>query len=296
MPPPPHILLFGSTGQIGHALQRPLGRLGSVDALARADADLTDAAALRTAVREHAPDVIVNAAAYTAVDQAEEEPERAEAINATAPGVLATAAAEHGAWLVHYSTDYVFDGTQRTPYTETDPTAPLGVYGRTKRDGEAALQEAGGRHIILRTSWVYSHRRSNFLRTMLRLADTHDRLTVVNDQVGCPTWAGWIAAATAHIVETLLTRDTSAADSGLYHLSSSGHTSWYGFACAIFEQVGKDVHVEPIPTASYPTPAERPRYSVLNTSSVTQTFNLRIPTWQQQLAACAHHMDAAPGP
>jgi dTDP-4-dehydrorhamnose reductase len=280
------ILLLGATGQIGHALHRTLPALGTVYAPPRADVDMETPDALRRVVERTAPDAIVNAAAYTAVDQAEEEPERAETINCTAPGILAAAAAARNAWMVHYSTDYVFDGTKRSPYTEEDPTAPLGVYGRTKRDGEAALQASGSKHLILRTSWVYSLRRSNFLRTMLRLADERDHLSVVDDQVGSPTWAEWIADATAQILEKVLGRDDSAASSGLYHLSSRGQTSWYGFARAIFKHFDRSIDIDPIASEAYPTRAERPRYSVLDTRRVARRFDLQIPSWTEQLAAC----------
>lgn len=296
----PHILLLGATGQVGHALRDPLSAIGTVTAATRDDADLADEASLRTLVRTTAPDIIVNAAAYTAVDQAEDEPERAMAINGLASGILAEEAARLDAWMVHYSTDYVFDGQKRTPYTEDDTPSPLGVYGRTKRAGEKAIQQVGGgRPLILRTSWVYSLRRSNFLRTMLRLAHDHDVLTVVDDQTGCPTWAGWIADATTEMLTTILDRDDPAGDSGVYHLSSAGSTTWCGFARAIFERFGKSVRVDPIATEDYPTKAERPRYSVLDTQRVQQRFGLRVPSWQEQLDACTRHaktMNVSPDP
>lgn len=289
MPETPHILLLGATGQVGYALRDPLSEGGSVTAATRKEADLTDAASLRRLVRTTAPDVIVNAAAYTAVDRAEDEPEQAMAVNGAAPGILAEEAARLDAWLVHYSTDYVFDGQKRTPYTEDDPTAPLGVYGQTKRAGEVAIQATDAAHLILRTSWVYSLRRSNFLRTMLRLARDHDVLNVVDDQTGCPTWAGWIANATTELLAAALDRDDSTSDGGLYHLSSAGSTTWCEFARAIFDRFGQDVHVDPIATEEYPTNAERPRYSVLDTQRVKQRFGLHVPSWQEQLNACARH-------
>ena len=288
----PTILLVGATGQVGHELRAPLSELGTVTTPDRDTLDLTTPAAIRSCVQEVDPDVIVNAAAYTAVDDAEEEHERAEVVNAKAPGVLAEEAAEVGAWLVHYSTDYVFDGTKTRPYVETDPTNPINVYGRTKRDGDAAVQEADGPHLILRTSWVYSARRSNFLLSMLRLADEHDTLTVVDDQTGTPTSAAWIAEATATLLRRL--RDATTPDdfSGLYHLAASGQTSWYGFARAIFAQFGRDdVTVESIPTEEYPTPAERPAYTVLDSGKARTTFDLDIPTWSEQLAVLRHRMD-----
>jgi dTDP-4-dehydrorhamnose reductase len=288
----PTILLVGATGQIGHELRAPLSELGTVTAPDRDSLDLTAPDTIRSVVRAVEPDVIVNAAAYTAVDDAEEEHERADVVNAKAPGVLAEAAAEVDAWLVHYSTDYVFDGTKMKPYVETDPTDSVNVYGRTKRDGEEAIQAVGGLHLILRTSWVYSARRSNFLLSMLRLADEHDTLTVVDDQTGTPTSAGWIAAATATILRRLQGMDAPDDASGLYHLAAAGQTSWYGFAQAIFAQFGRDdVTVEPIPTEEYPTPAARPAYTVLDSSKARTTFDLDIPTWSEQLDTLRHRMD-----
>ena len=285
------ILLLGATGQIGHELRAPLSGLGTVVAPSRDDVDLAAPGTLRRAVRETTPDLVVNAAAYTAVDKAEEEPERAAALNAHAPGVLAEAAADVGAWLVHYSTDYVFDGKKTAPYTEDDAPNPLNVYGRTKRAGERAVQEAGGKHLLLRTSWVYSDRRSNFLRSMLRLADEHERLTVVDDQTGTPTWAGWIAEATAELLGQVLNDDQPSTYSGLYHLAAGGQTSWYGFAKAIFAQFGRDdVTVEPIPSSEYPTTAARPAYTVLGTEKVRRAFDLSIPTWTEQLATLRTRM------
>ena len=288
----PTILLVGATGQIGHELRAPLSELGTVTAPDRDSLDLTAPDTIRSVVRAVEPDVIVNAAAYTAVDDAEEEHERADVVNAKAPGVLAEAAAEVDAWLVHYSTDYVFDGTKMKPYVETDPTDSVNVYGRTKRDGEEAIQAVGGLHLILRTSWVYSARRSNFLLSMLRLADEHDTLTVVDDQTGTPTSAGWIAAATATILRRLQGMDAPDDASGLYHLAAAGQTSWYGFAQAIFAQFGRDdITVEPIPTEEYPTPAARPAYTVLDSTKVRTTFDLDIPTWSEQLDTLRHRMD-----
>lgn len=292
MPAPddPTILLIGATGQIGHALRGPLSRLGTVVAPGRDALDLTRPDTIRHAVRDAAPDVVVNAAAYTNVDRAEEEPERAAILNARAPGVLAEAAAGVEARLVHYSTDYVFDGTSDRPYTEADVPNPINVYGRTKREGEVAIQESAARTLILRTSWVYSDRRSNFLRSMLRLADERERLRVVDDQIGAPTSAAWVAEATATILRRLNER-TAPEENELYHLTASGQTSWYGFATAIFAQFGRpDVVVEPIASADYPTAAERPAYTVLDTNKARTTFDLAIPTWSEQLAAVRERM------
>ena len=200
--------------------------------------------------------------------------------------MLAEAAREAEAWLVHYSTDYVFDGEKRTPYTEDDTPNPINVYGRTKWNGEQALRDVGERSVVLRTSWVYSNRRSNFVRTMLGLADEHDSLTVVDDQIGVPTWAGWLAEATAAIGERLLTADDASSLRGLYHLAGTGQTSWYGFARAIFAQFGRtDVAVEPVDSTEYPTPAPRPPYTVLDSERVRATFGLTLPTWTAQLAS-----------
>jgi dTDP-4-dehydrorhamnose reductase len=283
--PTPTILLLGATGQVGHELRRTLASLGTVRAPGRDEVELAAADTLRRAVVETEPALIVNAAAYTDVDGAEDEPERAAALNAEAPRVLAEAARETEAWLVHYSTDYVFDGEKRTPYTEEDAPNPINVYGRTKREGEQALQEIGGRSVILRSSWVYSDRRSNFVRTMLQLADERDRLTVVDDQIGVPTWAGWLAEATAVISDQLLAADDSSSLRGLYHLTGTGQTSWYGFAQAIFAQFGRtDVSVEPVPSTEYPSSAPRPFYSALDSTRARTTFDLTLPTWTAQLA------------
>ena len=281
---PASILLLGATGQVGHALRRPLAALGTVHTPGRAAVDLTDLTSVREAAGEHEPDLIVNAAAYTDVDGAEEEPGRAARINAEAPRALAEAAQDVGAWCVHYSTDYVFDGTKRAPYTEADAPHPIGVYARTKRAGEKAVQAASDRHVILRTSWMYSRRRSNFVKAMLRLADETDRPTVVDDQIGVPTWAGWCAEATASVCERLLA-DGDAPEAGCYHLAGTGQTSWYGFARAIFAQFDRlDVTVEPVSSDEYDTAAPRPAYTVLDSSRARATFDLPGTTWTAQLA------------
>lgn len=275
------IFLLGGTGQVGHELRRTLAPLGAVRAPGRDRLDLTDVDALRSAVREAAPDVVVNAAAFTDVDGAEDAPGPAAAVNADAPGVLAEAAQAVGAGLVHYSTDYVFDGTKQAPYVETDAAGPINVYGRTKWEGEEAIRAVGGRHVILRTSWVYSARRSNFLRTMLRLADEHAHLTVVDDQIGTPTWAGWIAEATQSVVQELA---RGADVRGTYHMAGRGQTSWYGFAQAIFSRFGRDVTVEPVTSDEYPTAAARPAYTVLRSDKLRRTFGVEVPSWTEQLA------------
>jgi dTDP-4-dehydrorhamnose reductase len=231
--------------------------------------------------------VIVNAAAYTAVDKAEAEPERCRTINGEAPGHLAREAARIGALMVHYSTDYVFDGTQTTPYLETDTPNPLGVYGESKLAGDEAVREAGCDHLIFRLCWVYGARGGNFMRTMLRLAGERESLRVVSDQLGCPTWSRLIAEATAQAVGHTLRAPHHSSLLGTYHLAASGHTSWHGFARAIIETLPQDQRlcrsVEAIATREYPTPAKRPPYSVLDCGKLERAFGLRLPDWQSSL-------------
>ena len=283
------ILLLGKAGQVGGALTPLLRQLAgstadeAVVTLGRADVDLSDAAALAQAVQRAQPSLIVNAAAHTAVDRAETEPDIAFAINAVAPGVLAEQAAKLNALLVHYSTDYVFDGSQRTPYRESDPTHPLGVYGESKLAGEQMVQASGCRHLLLRTSWVYDSTGRNFLTTMLRLAKQHGKLRVVGDQHGSPTSSALIAEATLHLIRCTL--DQPNLTGGLYHLTAQGQTTWHGFAQAIMRKVGLDIPIEAITTADYPTPAKRPAYSVLDSSKLQREFNYRLPDWQQALDA-----------
>lgn len=280
------ILLVGKSGQVGYALQNTLPALGRVIAVGRDRIDLMQLETIRTTVREVAPDVIVNAAAYTAVDRAETEADLARKVNATAPGILAEEAKRLGALLVHYSTDYVFDGRKGAPYTEADTPNPINAYGATKLAGEEAIKDAGDAYLILRTSWVYSRRRSNFLRSMLRLAQEREQLQVVDDQTGSPTWAGWIAEATAQIIESLVEGGCLARSAQLYHLSSEGAATWYEFARAIFDYFDvRGVQIEPIPSSEYPTQALRPAYSVLSNRHVAAEFNLSLPTWQEQLRA-----------
>lgn len=283
------ILLLGKTGQVGGALTPLLRQLAGSNAdeavvtLGRADVDLSDAAALAQAVQRVQPSLIVNAAAHTAVDRAETEPDIAFAINAIAPGVLAQQAAKLNALLVHYSTDYVFDGSQRTPYRESDPTHPLGVYGESKLAGEQAVQDSGCRHLLVRTSWVYDSTGRNFLTTMLRLAKQHGKLRVVGDQHGSPTSATMIAEASLQLIRSMLNQPAMQGD--LYHLTAQGQTTWHGFAQAIMRKAGLDVPIEAITTADYPTPAKRPAYSVLDSSKLQREFNYRLPDWQQALDA-----------
>jgi len=282
----PVILILGANGQLGHELRSTLASTGSLVCPGREALDLTSPATVRDAIRELRPALIVNAAAYTDVDQAEKEIDRAWQINAHTPGVLAEEAHRCGTWLIHYSTDYVFDGRKETPYAENDSPNPLNEYGRSKLAGEEAIRNRCDTYWIFRTSWLCSDRRSNFLRTMLRLATTRERLTVVDDQIGCPTWAGWLAEATATIIsKSSVLKDQASSDT--YHLCSRGATSWYGFARAIFDQFGVDKTVAPIPTEEYPTPARRPAYSVLATDAVQEAFDLTIPSWTEQLRRMA---------
>ena len=282
------ILLLGKNGQVGWELQRALAPLGDVVALDRRTlpaADLSDPESLAAIVRDVRPDAIVNAAAHTAVDKAEAEAALARAVNTTAPAVLAREAAALGAWLVHYSTDYVFDGSGAAPWTESAPVAPLSVYGQTKADGEAAIRLSGCRHLVFRTSWVYAARGGNFAKTMLRLARERDRLTVVADQFGAPTGADLIADVTAHALRTAVSRPEV---SGTYHLVAAGETTWHGYARHVIEHAraaGQDLRVtadaiEPVPTSAFPTPARRPANSRLDTTRLRNTFGLTLPSWQ----------------
>lgn len=274
----PKILLIGKNGQIGWELNRCLLTLGDIVAVDYPEIDLARPDTITKLVRETKPDLIVNAAAYTAVDQAEDEPDAAMAVNGTAPGILAEEAKRINAVLVHYSTDYVFDGRKRTPYTEEDEPNPLNVYGKTKLVGERAIQQVGCDHLILRTSWVYGTRGKNFLLTMLRLAQERDEIRVVDDQIGTPNWSRWIAQATAHI----LCRDPEEVrdKSGLYHLSAKGETSWYGFAREILRLAGHDPEkVKPIKTGEYPAKAVRPGYGVLGSNCIQEIFRVRRFNW-----------------
>jgi len=284
-----NILLTGKNGQVGWELARALLPLGNVAAFDHAGLDLADAAAVRRKLDEVRPDAIVNAAAYTAVDRAESEPELASAINAAAPALLAQEAARRGALLIHYSTDYVFDGAKAAPYVETDPTAPLGAYGRSKLAGEEGIRAAGCEHLIFRTSWVYGARGANFLRTILRLAAEREELRVVNDQIGAPTWARLIAEATAHALkQAMRERRDGAFRSGTYHLAAAGETSWHGFASAIVAGRGglRVKAVTPIATADYPLPAPRPANSRLDTGAFRARFGLVLPDWRDCLPLC----------
>lgn len=289
------ILLFGKNGQVGWELQRSLAPLGELVALDRHNpalcGDLADLQGIGDTVRRVRPDVIVNAAAYTAVDKAESDVAAAHAVNAEAAGALAEAATAAGAWLVHYSTDYVFDGSGSAPWKEDDPTGPLGVYGRTKLEGERRIAAACPKHLVLRTSWVYAARGGNFAKTMLRLARERDRLTVVDDQFGAPTGADLLADVTAHLVRAAVASDSSD-PGGTYHLAAAGQTSWHAYARFVLDFASDaglalkatSAAVDPVPTTAFPTPAVRPRNSRLNTAKLRERFGLTLPEWQQGVA------------
>ena len=288
-----NILLFGKGGQVGWELQRSLAVLGQVTALDFDSmdhcGDFANPAGVADTVRALRPDVIVNAAAHTAVDKAESEPALAHTLNATTPGVLAQEAARLGAWLVHYSTDYVFDGSGSRPWVEADTPAPLSVYGATKLAGEQAIQQSGCQHLILRTSWVYAARGGNFAKTMLRLAQERERLTVIDDQWGAPTGADLLADVTAHAISHLRQRPQ---DGGLYHCAAGGETNWNLYAKYVLAQASqaqaainiKAKEVAPVPTSAFPTPARRPHNSRLDTRKLQATFGLTLPPWQHGVA------------
>jgi dTDP-4-dehydrorhamnose reductase len=302
----PKILLTGKNGQVGHDLQRFLPRLGEVLALDRQQLDLSRFDEVRRVIRQIRPALIVNAAAYTAVDLAEKEHSLAQAINAEAPAIMAEEARRIGAALVHYSTDYVFDGIKNSPYEEADPTEPTNVYGKTKLAGEQAIRDSGAHHLIFRTAWVYSTRGKNFLRTILRLATEHEELRIVNDQIGAPTWSREIASATAEVLQKFFDRTGNVSAwaelGGTYHMTAGGETSWFEFAKAILEEAKKQATspapwlaeathrkpllsrvVTPITTAEYPTPARRPAYSVLSNIHTVRTFGIELADWRTQL-------------
>ena len=288
-----NILLLGKSGQVGWELQRSLAVLGRVTALDHDSTehcgDFANPEGVRETVRALRPDVIVNAAAHTAVDKAESEPEIARLLNATTPGVLAEEAARLGAWLVHYSTDYVFDGSGTRPWVETDTPAPLSVYGATKLEGEQRIQQSGCQHLILRTSWVYAARGGNFAKTMLRLGQERERLTVIDDQWGAPTGADLLADVTAHAIRHLQHRPQ---DGGLYHCVAAGETTWHSYAKFVLEHASKAQQaikiiakeVAPVPTSAFPTPATRPHNSRLATAKLQTTFGLQLPHWQTGVA------------
>jgi dTDP-4-dehydrorhamnose reductase len=301
----PKILLTGKNGQLGNDLRQILPRLGELIATDREQCDLSRPAEIRNLIRELRPTLIVNAAAYTAVDQVEKDEALACAINSEAPAVMAEEAKKIGAALVHYSTDYVFDGAKNSPYAENDLPNPISAYGRTKLAGEQAVRDSGADHLIFRTEWVYSTRGKNFLLTILRLATQREELRIVRDQVGAPTWSREIAGATVKALQQICNRtDETAAwseRSGTYHMTAAGETTWYEFTQAILQEAaqlsnlaawfqaatnGKELltrRVVPISTAEYPTPARRPAYSLLSNSKLNRVFGIQLPDWREQL-------------
>ncbi|MBI1175220.1 MAG: dTDP-4-dehydrorhamnose reductase [Sideroxydans sp.] len=286
------ILLTGKNGQVGWELQRTLAPLGRVVALGSDQLNLADQDAIRKKVRDIAPHIIVNPAAYTNVDKAESEPELAHAVNGIAPGILAEEAARLNAWLVHYSTDYVFDGNKQEPYLETDEPNPQNIYGKTKLAGEEAVRAVGGKHLILRTSWVYGARGRNFMLTMLRLAKERDELRVVDDQVGAPTWSRSVGEITALILAQIYApsanKNAIKDAPGTYHLTSCGNTSWFGFAAEILRMAGirPSPQLVPVATREYPTPAKRPMNSVLSNDRLASVFGLAAGNWDENLQLC----------
>ena len=287
------ILLTGATGQVGWELARSLQGMGDVHAPGRNEMDLLDTDSVVRTLRDFAPDLIVNPAAYTAVDRAETDEAAAYQVNAVVPGVMAEEAKRVGALVVHYSTDYVFDGTSSSPYREEEPTNPQNAYGRTKLAGEAAIAASGANHLVLRTSWVYGARGANFLLTVQRLARERDELRIVADQHGAPTWCRTIAELTSQVLVQGLTQTGIDADfwrehGGLYHLTAAGQATWHGFTEAILDlsAPGKRPNVVAIPTSSYPLPAKRPAYSILDNDKLARTFGVRAPDWRDALALC----------
>ena len=287
------ILLLGKIGQIGFELERTLAPLGAVSALDQPTVNFLDAASLRALIREQAPNVIVNAAAYTAVDKAESDKALCFAINAEGPGVLAEEAKALGALLVHYSTDYVYPGNKKSPYVEEDEPGPLSEYGRSKLEGDRLIERSGAAYLIFRTAWVYGGRGQNYLRTMLRLAKERPELRIVADQHGAPTWSRMIAQGTGHAISQAV--NDPVRFSGVYHLTADGETTWYDFTQAIFEEVQPNPrpNLVPITTDQYPTPAKRPTYSVLSNEKFARVFHARLPNWRTQLSLVASDCKSA---
>jgi dTDP-4-dehydrorhamnose reductase len=280
----PKILIFGRVGQVGWELRHKLACLGQVSNVDFPEIDFSKPDTVRAAIRDAAPTVIVNAAAYTAVDKAEATPDPAWAINATGPGLIAEEAKRLGALMVHYSTDYVYDGSKQGPWVETDAPHPLNVYGETKLAGDEAIAAVGGDYLILRTSWVYGARGGNFLLTMLRLAKERPELRIVDDQTGSPTTSECIAQATAGILaQVLAPKGGLAGRSGVYHLTSAGQTTWFGFAKQFLSKQESCPKLTPIPASEYPVPAKRPVNSVLSCEKLAETFGVRMPAWEDAL-------------
>lgn len=284
---PPKILLFGRIGQVGWELRRTLAPMSQLVCVDYPEVDLTKPDSIRHWIQDTSPAIIINAAAYTAVDKAETEVDLATKINGDAPGVMAAEAKKRGALLVHYSTDYIFEGTKTSPYVEDDLPNPLGAYGRSKLAGDQAIQQVDGNYLIFRLCWVYGARGGNFMLTMMRLAREREKLRVVNDQVGCPTWSRMIAETTALALNQTDTPAKAEARKGVYHLCSSGQTSWHGFASAIIESMPEEEKkcrtVEGIPSTEYPTPTKRPAYSVMSCAKLERVFGLRPPDWREGL-------------
>jgi dTDP-4-dehydrorhamnose reductase len=283
----PRILLIGKIGQVGFELRRTLAPLAQVACVDFPEIDLTNADSIRRWMREARPRVVINAAAYTAVDKAESDPDRAMKINGLAPGILAEEAAKLGALLVHYSTDYVYDGVKTSAYVETDAPNPLSAYGRSKLAGDRAIQAAGCAHLIFRLCWVYGARGQNFMLTMMRLARERETLRVVKDQFGSPTWSRMVAEATAQAIHQAVAAPEPGAFTGIYHLAASGLTNWHGFAKAIVGLMPAEEKrcksVDPIATSEYPLPARRPANSALSCEKLKRTFGLQLPDWEESL-------------
>jgi dTDP-4-dehydrorhamnose reductase len=291
----PSIVIFGKNGQVGYELNQCLATLGNLIALDSKQADFSSPDSVVEVLETHKPDIIINAAAHTAVDKAETESELAYLINSETPGKIAAYAKANNSLLIHYSTDFVFDGKQDTPYLETDETNPLGVYGASKLQGEINIRQSGCQHLIFRTSWVYGLRGNNFLLTMLRLAHEREQMKVVSDQLGSPVWCGFIAKTTADIVEKIITTyplsEIPESIQGLYNLTANNYTSWFGFAEKILQlDPNKDKQkchsLLAIPASEYPTPAQRPHWSVLNNDKLINTFSVSLPDWESQLMDC----------
>jgi dTDP-4-dehydrorhamnose reductase len=282
-----NILLIGKVGQVGWELRRTLAPLGRLTCVDFPEIDLTQPESIRKWVAETRPSLVINAAAYTAVDKAETEVDRSLQINGVAPGILAEESKRVGALLVHYSTDYVYDGTKTDPYVESDATNPLGAYGRSKLAGDRAVEQVDGNHLIFRLCWVYGARGQNFMLTMMRLAREREKLRVVGDQVGCPTWSRMIAETTALALKQALANGDPKAFKGVYHLAASGQTSWHGFAEAIIGLMPEDGKkcrsIDAITTPEYPLPARRPAYSVLSCEKLKRVFGLQLPDWKESL-------------
>ncbi len=285
------ILLLGKNGQVGREMEKTLATIGELTACDRRDLDLSNPDLIREKIRSLQPDVIVNAAAYTAVDKAESEPELAMAVNGAALGIMAEEAARLNALLIHYSTDYVFDGTKSTPHTEQDTPHPLNVYGRSKLAGEQAIVAQATRFLIFRTTWVYDAQGKNFLTTIKRLAGQKRELSIINDQIGAPTWSREIARATAQAIEKYLAHPNPEQLNGIYHLTAQGQTSWFGFAQAaakygLFDDLPHPPVLRAISSAEFPTPARRPMYSMLSNAKLLEKFGTQLPDWEVSLREC----------